>query len=779
MMTDFVLVGVAAEVFSINGLGTVVPVRVVEGEVKIGDQVFVYQPLPHSAAEDEKPRSVAKTSIVGFTPAASPPRTSAKKGEEVGIVLRGLRPSKALEFHFVGTQYVPRDGQPLNGPLFDRFDLFDKHKDNWRPSHAKKFGIGLQGGGLRGAFGVGAVRFLAELGLLDKANGQLEVLGSASTGSITSMVLMEKSGVTCVDKAIKEYTRLRTYEDMLTLRSEVKEEMKKTAAVSSLIPAILNEEVGMLDPEAIIEREIWGATTHAGWQTGVFIGVIVGAAGFATFGVGAAVAGAIVAAIGGAFVGGVFGADAELKEDAESLRRFFAIKPSIATLDPVEKELRRLVVGTDFRRNGIALRMAVNNMETGQTGYITERGKLLYPVREGPKDIFHPSEFVECDILNIDGKTPRSFNNFLVKAAATSGSFPGIFPPRLIRFRHPEEDHIREEYFNDGGVRENLPLQAMIDAGAQEIVAIYCAPIEPGEMDLKEKDTVADKPIPTWSDVAIRAVGLTFAEITRTDVFLGRRLNAGTNQLDDEKGQFGADAVDIIDIAPRHPTLGLTEVEPAKIQATIAYGYMCAYDETRIAKLKMGRRARTLLRDNTDNIYERLALIADYRIDLILTAVYRNPDVGGQKWGMIDKWLEERSKRVTEMAFQRHALRVYSMAKKELLVYLGERVSVYGRESLPFSMHGEFQFLKREFYENWTTFQYDSETVRRVLKPRHHDLSDDVRKIMDGMPFFSRALLRTEDSLQKHEREHDGITSWKHRKSLQGTLNSVRFLDDD
>ncbi|MEO0420512.1 MAG: patatin-like phospholipase family protein [Pseudomonadota bacterium] len=772
--------GIAAEVFSINGLGTVVPVRVVEGEVKIGDQVFVYEPLPHSAAEDEKPRSVAKTSIVGFTPLGSPSRTSAKKGEEVGIVLRGLRPNKALEFHFVGTQYVPRDGQPLNGPLFDRFDLFDKHKDNWRPSHAKKFGIGLQGGGLRGAFGVGAVRFLAELGLLDKANGQLEVLGSASTGSITSMVLMEKSGVTCVDKAIKEYTRLRTYEDMLRLRSEVKEEMKNTAAVSSLIPAILNEEVGMLDPEEILRREVWDGATQFGLGLGAVTGAIVGGVlGLVTFGIGAAIGGLIVTGIAGALIGGGAGGKAELDEDFRSLKRFFEIKPSIATMEPVERELRRLVVGTNFRNSGIALRMAVNNMETGQTGYITEQGKLLYPVREGPKDIFHPSEFIECDILEIDGKTPSSFNNFLVQAAATSGSFPGIFPPRLIQFTHPSFDHVREEYFNDGGVRENLPIQAMIDAGAQEIIAIYCAPIEPGEMELEEKDTVADKPIPTWSDVAIRALGLTFAEITRTDVFLGRRLNAGTNQLDDDKGQFGADAVDIIDIAPRHPTLGLTEVEPAKIQATIAYGYMCAFDETLIAKTQMARGLRTQLRDNTDNIYERLALIADYRISLVLTAVYRNPDVFGEKWGMIDKWLDEQSERVGEMGFQRDALRVYSMAKKELLEFLDARVRQFGRESLPFSMRSEFQFLQREFYENWTTFQYDSETVRRALKSEDHDLSREVKIVMDGTPFFGRAKLRRKDSLQKHDVERDGITSWEHRKDLQSLLNSVRFLDDD
>lgn len=740
----------------------------------------VYEALPFGASEDAKPRRLRTLMVTLFLDGRERLQR-VEEGFEGHMLLRGVRRDEARAFHEEGVQYVEEDAEPLTGSLKapPPEPIPRSFRNHWRPSIHNVFGVGLQGGGLRGAFGVGALRFLAEMDLLSRE--RLKVIGSASTGSITGSILMLNQGSVGADKAVREYTRLRSYKDMLRFVPEVEDLKAKSRSVATILPTLLNEEIGMLDPWKILKQEIITsgviATTISGGLGGLALGAAGGAAIGSVFGPAGTIIGGVTGGLIGLAAGGWAGLTAsgaiEGKKDFDEIMKLFEIKPSLAGLEPVETALLDLVGSNDTRKAGIKWRISVNNMETGQTHYITERGTLLAPVRAGLRDVFHPSKYVDCKVHQIDGVdiTEQTFSHVMIKAALTSGSFPGIFPPRTIRFDHPGSETTREEYFNDGGVRENLPLQAMIDAGAEQIVAIYCAPIEPAAMPFTDlPGDTADKPLPTWTEVAGRAVELTFAEITRTDVARGRRLNAGDLHLESDRGEVDDAHVDIVDIAPRLPTLGLTEIDPRKIEATLAYGYMCAYDEMWIAARSPDRDMRTRIRDNTDKIFANLALASDYSALVLTSAVYRNPDAFGQKWGTLPECLKDDGvTRVHRIAFQSHAIRVYSMAKDKVLEALIERVGRFGTESLPTPLKPHF--LQRRFFDDWSMKLYPIETFEELLGRLHVP----IRFTLNDTDFMRQVRLRTAND-QEHRTELRTANSFRHRISIRDSLPGATFL---
>lgn len=94
------------------------------------------------------------------------------------------------------------------------------------------------------------------------------------------------------------------------------------------------------------------------------------------------------------------------------------------------------------------------------------------------------------------------FNQYatpLSEAVLASASFPGAFKP--VRYQ--------SEWWTDGGVRTVTPLQAAIDAGADEIYAVTLSPKNhAGEFD----------PDPNAFDVALRAIELMSEEVIANDI---------------------------------------------------------------------------------------------------------------------------------------------------------------------------------------------------------------------------------------------------------------------
>lgn len=107
--------------------------------------------------------------------------------------------------------------------LATRYNLADQQqRTNWRTRN--QVGICLQGGGMKGAFGVGALHFLAVEKYLD-ANKRMPI-SSASTGSLTAVILQENNGTQTTMKAIRQYMAVERAHHMLTLRRTVEEALK-------------------------------------------------------------------------------------------------------------------------------------------------------------------------------------------------------------------------------------------------------------------------------------------------------------------------------------------------------------------------------------------------------------------------------------------------------------------------------------------------------------------------------------------------------------------------
>ncbi|WP_057464846.1 patatin-like phospholipase family protein [Pseudovibrio sp. POLY-S9] len=772
-MKQFIIVIEDGFAASVNGIGIVFLGKVISGEAAVTDRVDFYDALPFEAAADAKPDLIFQSMITRLAKDRQEV-DRAQEGDTIEITIRAIDKGIIRK----GCQIVSNGQAPLRGSLLEppRPAPISRLAFHWRPDPRRTFGIGLQGGGLKGAFGVGAMRFLAELDL--EKSKHLKVIGSASTGSITSRILMLDRGMPGVDDAVREYTDLQNVNDMLKLRPEVRKASRESHIAGRVINAALTGEVGTLDPKKMVMDELvtTGSMLPALWggfgaASGLAILAVVTSLG--PIGI---IGGLIIGAIAGGVLGAGAGVRQELEQDLEVLEKLMNLTGSIAVLDPVETRLKALAGDHDTRRAGIKWRISVNCLETGVTAYITEQGRLLYPDRDGVHDMYHPREFLDCKIVSIDvsDNVNDSFPDLMIKAALTSGSFPGVFEPRLITFSHDKFGGTRSLWFNDGGIRENLPLQSMVDAGADQIVAIYCAPIEPAPTPFDDdlSTPTSGKPMPKWTDVAGRAVALTFAEITRTDVAFGRRLNAGQSHLNDPIGVGRATGVDVIDIAPRVPTLGLTEVNPRKIEATIVYGYMCAYDELWIANRKTTATERSKLRENTDQIYKNLVLAADYSIMTLTSAVYRNPDASGKMWNTLPGWNEDGSaRRIHRINFQRHALRVYSKAKHEFLRALVRRHAQFGDLSLPLHTKNAPKCFNRSYFTDWSVLQYGALTTMVVFQK----FGGSIGSALQNQPFLERQHVRT-DNHQKHDPEVDTMASWEHRKDLKDQLEDVEFL---
>jgi predicted acylesterase/phospholipase RssA len=218
----------------------------------------------------------------------------------------------------------------------------------------------------------------------------------------------------------------------------------------------------------------------------------------------------------------------KLIDEASKARFIFSLNPLKEKLDSIT-DLNTLV-----ERSGVKLRISTVSLETGELRYITEKGVLL-----------------ERDNKTPVNKPHETWN--IVDAVLASAAQPGIFPPV-------------EMYGNtyvDGGVRENLPLQAAIDLGADHIIAIATSTALAPKESEQFKDIVS---------IANRAV----LDIMMDEGFIN----------DAEAAKFSDATVILI-----RPTIlvhdGLT-IDPGLIRISLAYGYMCAADTIEVPSEKRG-----------------------------------------------------------------------------------------------------------------------------------------------------------------------------------------------
>src|SRR3984957_4846194 len=130
---------------------------------------------------------------------------------------------------------------------------------------------------------------------------------------------------------------------------------------------------------------------------------------------------------------------------------------SVLTLDPLDRALRvggpRGSLPVDpalIARPGLELRLAVTALGAGVLRYVTEDGTLV------EEDAVPP----------VAGRGAGPVD--LIEGVLASSSVPMVFPPRPLA----------DDVYADGGGLQNIPVEAAVRLGAERIVAVLAVPLQ-------------------------------------------------------------------------------------------------------------------------------------------------------------------------------------------------------------------------------------------------------------------------------------------------------------
>lgn len=187
-------------------------------------------------------------------------------------------------------------------------------------------------------------------------------------------------------------------------------------------------------------------------------------------------------------------------------------------------------------------------LQSAATG---EKSALVTQIRGLGAQIAALATQIEAQRTKLSACAAANPQDFLLHdirlGAVASASIPGIFIPVKIG----------SEYYIDGGIREVAPLQVAVDLGASSIYVVHAS-------------SAAVKPFVTPAqagmvDIVSRSLAdLTIDEIDRSD----RLLSRGTN----------VNALNIVHIEPVVDLHSITTIDPGLIQIAHDYGYMRAAD---------------------------------------------------------------------------------------------------------------------------------------------------------------------------------------------------------
>ena len=217
------------------------------------------------------------------------------------------------------------------------------------------------------------------------------------------------------------------------------------------------------------------------------------------------------------------------------IRRELKANPSsVLTLEPLAQALRRGgpsgIKAVDLNlvaRPGLELRLAVTALRAGVLRYVTESGTIT------ESDAVSP--------VAGEGAGPVD----VLEAVVASSSVPLVFPPRSMG----DDDYV------DGGVVNNVPVDAAARLGATRIVAILAVPLNQPRDDRDFTKVHA-------LDVFLRSVGaIAFAE----------------HQEDSLRPPL-SDGVEVTVVDPRLDVVGPFEVAQGLMLIDMDYGWLRAAD---------------------------------------------------------------------------------------------------------------------------------------------------------------------------------------------------------
>jgi NTE family protein len=415
-------------------------------------------------------------------------------------------------------------------------------------------GLVLSGGGAKGDFQVGAIRFLYDQGV------QPDIIAGTSVGAINGGKLAEGEGDP--DQGLRG---LESLWNSLQFNSDMYQFEPWLGGIDERIRGFLTgtrDDPGIRPPRT--DYSEWG---DLGW----FMAKISEASWVTTDGA------AILTFL----------------EALMTARALYNLGPIIQKLNANFRPDR---VQT-WSQSGKRLRLAVVGLESGQLRYVTESGAILERdnatpllggggVQLAPECLLIANEITDLlqdrqslqedlqfaapgekgaiatQIRALNAQISREESRFQTCVAQSprvppsplqvrlqdgilaSASIPGIF--RTV--------DLGGETYVDGGVREVLPLQIAIDAGADTIYAIYCSKEAPDPKPSFASSTLLEIVARALTDLAI-------GEVARDDA---RGLDAPGRTI-----RIIQPTVDLHDI---------TTIDPGLISIGMAYGYMRAAD---------------------------------------------------------------------------------------------------------------------------------------------------------------------------------------------------------
>jgi predicted acylesterase/phospholipase RssA len=425
-----------------------------------------------------------------------------------------------------GLPDVPAPYDPASGSeLIEDIELPDGTISSWRITATNRCGpakteafvivrgrkaLVLSGGGAKGAFEVGALRCLR-----DAAGVEFDIISGTSVGALNAAKLAEGGA-----QALSELERL-----WLDLRGswDIYLEPPWFQRLSSLMRSILS-------------------AGSFGWGD-VFV-----AAHSMAFN---KIAGALLSALGipGAMYS-IVTAPYPVITGVVTLANYYdAIRQALAAASmfyfwPTAQKIEATIDPAKVAASGIELRITAVSLQDGVARVFDQNGRelssgLSVPLRQAVK---------------ASAAIPIAFPPILLLL----GEQPSVAPPPEPREREPvgvqRQPLTRAEHYIDGGLRENVPVAAAVEAGTHRVFAVLANPtrISPAS-GIRPSDMV---------QVAGRTVDIFLHEAQQNDI-----------------APFGGFGVPMAVIAPTFLVNDTLQVDPGLISINMGYGYMRAHDE--------------------------------------------------------------------------------------------------------------------------------------------------------------------------------------------------------
>jgi hypothetical protein len=378
--------------------------------------------------------------------------------------------------------------------------------------------LALSGGGSKGDFEVGAVRYLFDQGIVPN------IVTSTSVGSVSALKVME--GPTGIPGLESAWLSLLGSGDMFA-REPWTTDPDIEGTILSAATALLSPPPTSSNLDGIISLVLMNAQITAAVSAGSGGGIDLSGVDLATV---SRIAGFLP--IAGQALGLFIGSTVDT---VEKVINIFKTEVSIFNLNPLEARVRTQLnqaAVAAWAANGNRLRMATVGLASGRLRFITESGDV-----------------VERDGFTIAYDTENAgipLRTTLLTGMLASASIPVVF--RAIPFG--------DDLYVDGGIRATLPTEVAASLGATTIYGVQAAVKMIGRRpELKTAKLL---------DIAVRSLmDITIDEIAYSD----------SNRV----GTWGAN-VNAMFIQPNVDIHDSFTIYPAYVRNRMAYGYMCAAD---------------------------------------------------------------------------------------------------------------------------------------------------------------------------------------------------------